>query len=389
MVCGPGEGARYLSKTLADFGRLCDEIVVACNNTDPLTEAMLRSAGAWVYRDDREWGRFQPAIKTDLLRKIAKLKPDWIIPLDADEVFSPEFTREALEELSKTNALAYYFYIVNLWNDETRYWPGASFWNVRAFRFRPDLGLEFLKKNVHCGLAPPWAYQYGRYAPFHVKHYGLMRAEDRAKKVARYKLYDPRSDKVGIGAYYEALASTGNGTSYSDAELQARVRAEVAKMRQPDKVFNTMSASAKKFVYALRLKDGVTLDMTAAEWERISQDPNRRKQFELVREIDLEVNTAINTAVEDDKLECPLCGAVSATEADLAAHKDTHNIPAPVNPINANSTHKLKPLNVVMPEEPKPVEPVKSGETVPLACAVCGKVAKNVTGHKLHAKTHA
>ena len=27
MVCGPGEGARYLSKTLGEFGRLCDEIV--------------------------------------------------------------------------------------------------------------------------------------------------------------------------------------------------------------------------------------------------------------------------------------------------------------------------------------------------------------------------
>lgn len=207
MVCGPGEADRYLKASLDEFKRLCDDAVIVGNNTDPKTEEMIKSYGYWFYRDDREWGRYQPDIKSDLLKKIAKLKPDWILPLDSDEVFAPEFTREEAEKLASKEEIAWYFTIVNLYNDREHFAHDKGiqrFWNIRFFKFLPELCMTFQKKNVHCGLAPPIAYKYGWHAPFYVEHFGLMKAEDRARKAERYRLYDPNA-KMKSREYYDDL----------------------------------------------------------------------------------------------------------------------------------------------------------------------------------------
>jgi hypothetical protein len=208
MVCGPGEADRYLKASLDEFKRLCDDAVIVGNNTDEKTEKLIKSYGYWFYRDDREWGVHQPNIKTDLLKKVGGLKPDWIIPLDSDEVFAPEFTREEAERLASGQEIAWYFMIVNLYNDKEHFAHDVGiqrFWNIRFYKYLPQYGLQFQNKKVHCGLAPPFAYGYGWHAPFYVEHYGLMKPEDRQKKVERYRKYDPKA-VFKSEVYYNDLA---------------------------------------------------------------------------------------------------------------------------------------------------------------------------------------
>ena len=207
MVCGAGESERYLQASLEELKRLCDDVVVVGNNTDKKTEEMIRAFDFWFYRDDREWGLYQPDIKTDLLKKVGGLNPDWIIALDADEVFAPEFTREEAEKLASQDEIAWYFMIINLYNDYLHYAHDVGiqkFWNIRFYKYMPEHGLEFQKTRVHCGLAPPVAYKYGWHAPYYVEHYGLMKPEDRAKKAERYQIYDPQARFKGR-AYYDDL----------------------------------------------------------------------------------------------------------------------------------------------------------------------------------------
>lgn len=206
MACvGPNE--KYLKSTLDEFKRLCDDTIICTNNADEETKALIKSYGFWTYEDPREWGKEQPLIKTDLLARVAKLRPDWIIALDADEVFAPEFTRERAEYFAGKDEVAWYFIIVNLYNDKEHFAHSSGiqrFWNIRFFRFLPKLGLVYQKKNLHCGLAPPFAYAYGWHAPYYIEHYGLMTKEDRLRKAERYKKYDPTArfkDRI----YYDEL----------------------------------------------------------------------------------------------------------------------------------------------------------------------------------------
>lgn len=228
-VCGKGEASRYLEKTLKEFKRLCDDVIIATNYADKKTKMLIKKYGFWQYEDNREWGTNQPHIKTNLLKKAGNLSPDWIIALDMDEAFAPEFTRQEAERLAQIDEIAWYFMIVNLYGDEEHFAHDIGiqrFWNIRFYKFLPEYGLEFQRKNLHCGLAPPIAYQYGWHAPFYVKHYGLMKLEDRLSKADRYDKYDPNAKYKGK-EYYEDLRRELKAHRFDPQKLLEQLRNSV------------------------------------------------------------------------------------------------------------------------------------------------------------------
>jgi hypothetical protein len=314
MVAGPNEADRYLDASLKELERLTDDAVIVGNNTDPKTEALIRSYGFWFYRDDREWGKCQPLIKTDLLRKVAQLNPTHVTPLDADEVFGKNVTRATLESL-KDN-LGSYFHIQNLWNDEDHYSQSLSFWNVRFYQFDPTR-IGFTNKPVHCGLAPPYAYHQGIYVPYIVKHYGLMKKEDRRRKVERYNKYDPDA-KYKDRSFYDALASDWEGSRFNEDDIQRKVEAEVAKYgdQKKTKTPETMS----KYFYVKRLKDGAVLDVP----ERDLQRTLATKRFELIGEAVIQAAAEAPVVVSESSLKCIICGKEAKNKLGLLAHKRSH-----------------------------------------------------------------
>lgn len=320
MVCGRGEADRYLDRPLKEFARLCDDAVIVGNNTDAKTESLIKSYGYWFYRDDRTWGVDQPRIKMDLAKKVALLRPDIVIPLDADERFDSTFDRAAAERWS-IEFPACYFYCVNLWNDEDHQRKALGFWNVRMYRFTGDT--QFQMKNLHCGLAPASAYHYGAYIPHLFIHYGLMMPEDRAKKVERYEQFDPNAKYKDQG-YYDALKTDTDGVPFLEFEMLAKVREEYQKTGSQHKQMH--EAKQREFVMVRRLVDGKMLDMSKEEWEAITRDKVRSKQFEL---LGLPDDPGISQIVEPPKVEvaefaCPVCGKESKTKAGFEKHRKTH-----------------------------------------------------------------
>lgn len=208
-VCGGGEADKYLEETLKEFKRLCDDTIIVTNNGTQKEFDLIEKYGFWTYEDNREWGVHQPHIKTDLLTKASKLRPDWIVALDMDEKFAPEFTRQEAERLASGEEIAYYFMVVNLYNDTEHFAHSIGiqrFWNIRFFKHLPGYGYEYQKKSLHCGLAPPLFYKYGWHAPYYLEHFGLMRKEDRDRRVARYQQYDPKAKFKGR-EYYNDLGA--------------------------------------------------------------------------------------------------------------------------------------------------------------------------------------
>lgn len=236
---------------------------------------------------------------------------DWVVANDADEIFDRRLTREGLDELAKTG-VGYYFFVVNLIDDE-EHWAWG-FWNIRFFKLVPELGLQYLKKPVHCGLAPPYAYKYGNYAPYILKHYGLMSKESRKKKVERYKKYDPNA-QYKDRSYYDFLKESINkkvGKPFDEERLHKRVAEEVRtyKMKDPDP--NAFGPEPEGFVYMK--KDGRTIDVPAKDQRRYE-----RQGWEVVREVDIADDTS------EEKREghvCVICGFEARTAGGLKVHKN-------------------------------------------------------------------
>ena len=228
-VCGPGEYDRYLKETLNEFKRLCDDVIICTCNAGDKEKMLIRSYGFRQYSDDREWGRHQPTIKTDLLKRAVQLKMDWHLVLDMDETL-PTLDRAKLEELTQ-GRIACQLYVTNLWNDTKHYAQALGFFNVRFYKHIPGMETQFLRKPVHCGNAPPFFYSQPpveSYVPHILLHKGLMKKKDRENKIVRYQKYDPKCIHKGE-QYYEALATNFDGSEYTEEIVLQRVINELNK----------------------------------------------------------------------------------------------------------------------------------------------------------------
>ncbi len=271
MVCGPNE--KYLERSLKEFKRLCDDALIATNNADEITIALIEKYGYKYYEDNREWGIYQPTIKTDLLKKVAELKPDWIVAIDADEVFAPEFDRKEAERLASLGEIAYYFMVVNLYNDDKHFAHDVGiqrFWNIRFYKFLPEYGLQFLKRSLHCGLAPPYAYKYGWHAPYYLLHYGLMLPEDRDRKAKRYARFDPKAifkDRT----YYDDLKKDLKMREF-DSEGLLKQLSESKECQPRNSKIMPSKRPERKFAY-VKNKAGAVLDIPLEHLEETLKRP--------------------------------------------------------------------------------------------------------------------
>ncbi len=211
LIVGPGEAGRMLEPVLQQL-HWADDVCVCLNNADPATREMVYKYADLIREDDREWGREQWRIKQDFLSTvIEQVAPDWIWCMDADEIFDPRFDRAMAEKMASGYDVAWYFWCLQLWNGPDRVRMDLSFPNIRFYRVVPELGLHFLAQALHCGLAPKYAYQAGSQSGLWFQHYGLMKADDRARKVARYDRYDPGARYKGK-PWYDALRNEKAGS---------------------------------------------------------------------------------------------------------------------------------------------------------------------------------
>jgi len=68
-ICGPGEAGRYMKDTLDEFKRLCDAVIILCNNVDQAEIDLIKEYGFEFRRDRREWGAHQWQIKQDFIQR--------------------------------------------------------------------------------------------------------------------------------------------------------------------------------------------------------------------------------------------------------------------------------------------------------------------------------
>lgn len=295
-ICGPGEADRYLRQTLEEFKRLCDEVVILCNNTNKPEHDMIDEYGFKRVSERREWGKFQWKIKQDFIERDIKqlAEPgDMIVCLDMDETI-PALTREWLLDAPFD---AYHVFVVDLWNDPEHFKLESCFWNVRIWRWGGG-DTKFKVKPVHCGLAPEWAYHYHRHAPFALLHKGLMAKEDRERKIKRYERYDPHAEHLKK-EYYEMLKDDA-ARPFDFAAMQKQVEEEVASYKEtkPKEFMN--KTPKERFAY-VKNPHGEVIDIPERHLQMtLKRDP----RFEFIGWAD-EQEAEIDAMFADDGDDAP------------------------------------------------------------------------------------
>ena len=289
-ICGPGEASRYMRETMECFKRLCDEVIILCNNCDQAELNLIDEYGFKRVNDRREWGTHQWRIKQDFIERDIKQmanEGDVLVCLDMDEVLSDRCTKEWL---LKAELDAYHVFIVDLWNDPQHFKLESCFWNVRIWKWNGET--KFKAKPVHCGLAPEWTYHYHRHAPFLLLHKGLMAEEDRLRKIKRYEKYDPHAEHLDQ-KYYDMLKSN-TARPFDEEALASQIAEEVATYNQSKPRKSNMKKPAPRFAYVTN-PHGETVDIP----EKHLAQTLKRKGFVFVGWAD-EDKEEIEEMFEDD-----------------------------------------------------------------------------------------
>lgn len=226
MMVTHNEANRYLERVIENTLLFCDEMVILDDHSDDYKElhAMLRRKERETAIDGHARIFFASAIKTweneselrqELLDFALYHNPDWLIAIDADELYEADRMNEQLPYLmSQTEADWVGFRFYDMWNDEQHYrdddiWPAGTYYAPRMFKVLQGIQYSFPQVRRHCGSVPANVrHCSGINSSVRVKHLGWMKPDDRDKKYLDRLADDPKNEFYPVEVY-DAILEIG------------------------------------------------------------------------------------------------------------------------------------------------------------------------------------
>lgn len=213
------EADKFIKRMLAHAMQYVSNIIIlddaSTDNTVEVCEAILKDFPHKIYRNSEPMmmNLKESENKKRLWNLTIKENPDWILFLDADEIFEDWSVNVLPIIVNDTNVDAYYFKIYHMWEDEHHYrvdglWAPVDY-RIYLLRYQPNFEYKWHDMGLHCYRHPYNAYDLpGFFCYVRLRHYGHFTKEIRKSKFERYKLLDPNAEFVPKSHYDSILEDT-------------------------------------------------------------------------------------------------------------------------------------------------------------------------------------
>jgi glycosyltransferase involved in cell wall biosynthesis len=192
------EAERHLVPVLQQLTRLADAVAVYDDGSSDLTPDIVAAfPSASLHRGEGHlFATDESLLRRRLWRFTVELEPDWILALDADELFErrAEVELRLLIEQDDYDAVA--FRIFDLWKSEVAVrtdgaWNPWNRFSPLLVRYRPELSDAWSELPIHCGRLP-LAYRDAVtfFSDLRVRHLGWARGEEHLRKYLFYRQRD-------------------------------------------------------------------------------------------------------------------------------------------------------------------------------------------------------
>lgn len=213
------ENNRYLKKVLEEHLHYVDEaVIIDDGSTDHTVDLCLKALkGIPVHLIKNETSKFANEIE---LRKqqweeTLKTNPDWILNLDADEMFEKRFMYEVRNLLDQKDYDVFNFRLYDFWNEthyrEDPFWRSHLTYRPFLVRYREHFDDHWKETSQHCGRFPENIFELPNcISNLRLMHFGWQRQQDRLEKFQRYLEYDPEGLHGSVNQYLSILDENPN-----------------------------------------------------------------------------------------------------------------------------------------------------------------------------------
>lgn len=192
------EGNRWLSEVLEQLLSIVDAIVVYDDaSTDATPDICHRFDRLHYYRGDEPWfSKDESELRRHLWDLTVLHEPEWILALDADEIFEPAALQLIPRLIDQSDYDAVAFRIFDFWKGTTHVrndgaWNPWTRFSPLLMRYDPSLRPTWNTAPIHCGRFPlAYRDRVTFYSPLRVRHYGWASGDEHLAKYQFYRDHD-------------------------------------------------------------------------------------------------------------------------------------------------------------------------------------------------------
>lgn len=213
------EGDRYLKKVLKNALNYIDEAVIlddgSDDNTVDICREILKDIPHTIVSNKTSGFHNEINLRKQQWELTIKTNPEWILCLDADEIFEDKFKYEIKNLIDQPYYDYFSFRLYDFWDEnhyrEDNYWKAHSNYRTFLVRYQPAFKYIWQETSQHCGRLPINIYKLpGAISRMRIKHYGWAKEEDRKEKYERYMKLDREGKNGDLDQYKSILDKEPN-----------------------------------------------------------------------------------------------------------------------------------------------------------------------------------
>ena len=207
------EAQRYLKDMILHTTKYVDEYVIiddaSTDNTEAIIKDVLKNKKLYYIKNNISMFHEEYKLRIKQWKETIKTNPDWILFLDADEIFENKIVSDIKYMILNDEVDAYCFRLYDMWKPnyyrDDEYWSAHKSYRPFLIRYQPKFKYKFIKQNQHCGRMPKNVLRLNYInSDIRLKHLGWLKDEDKKQKYERYMKLD-KDGKYGNLKQYESI----------------------------------------------------------------------------------------------------------------------------------------------------------------------------------------